>query len=439
MRNISNNIKSTFIDESMGVLNITDSVFSNLVQQIVDDTLKYPSVGIAITKKDDQIIKNSHENVIYVPRNVRKFEYKHTNLTWIPKLTVYWIKLENDTQVGGWMILNNNAIVVIINEKFDKKVYSETVAHELRHIYTEYIEKQFHPTAMIPDWRNKALTISQIETLIYGLASNKNILNLLNLSSNSEMTINSNPNNTQEAFISILMNMYYLQPNEMMSYSESFYSYIKEESSNPFFINKIKEKSNRIHYVYIQYYDLYKMFNNIIKNIDTRILGTMYNNCLGILSKKLYSQQHNRDTKDTDPTDLSIWIEYKIKQLKKWLHNAKSMIIWGIDFSSHKIFDFKICIDDKKFSISTDIKNIMNFYYILKAWDEKNEYEIWIDYKYNQVNELLKNDYKKYPLANIFAKRLKERGINNIKKLLKNMPVVIKEFLKYVERKRNAN
>ena len=219
----------------MGVLNITDSAFSNLVQKIVDDTLKYPSVGIAITKKDEQIIKNSHENVIYEQRNVRKFEYKHTNLTWISKLTVYWIKVENDIQIGGWMILNNNAIVVIINEKFDKKVYSETVAHELRHIYTEYIEKQFHPTEMIPDWRNKAMTISSIETLIYGLASNKNILNLLNLSSNSEMTIITNPNNTQEAFISILMNMYYLQPNEMMSYSESFYSYIKEESSNPFF------------------------------------------------------------------------------------------------------------------------------------------------------------------------------------------------------------
>lgn len=230
-------------------------------------------------------------------------------------------------------------------------------------------------------WKDKSMSITQVETALYGLSTNTKLLSKLNI----DLKFIETPKTLEDAFVIILNNMYFFQPTEMNSYLETCYSKLKSVIETPYFIYKSKGPDSYM-YIYNIYYRLYKNLEVILNTMDTKALGDFKGGVLNSLSKKLYAQSKNRNIKEDDPTDLKIWLEYKLKQIRQWLHRAKSMIIDGISKSRNKVFDFKVVIyfyrepdssyttdiysNSCKFDIKTYPDSVMDFFDILVAWNK---------------------------------------------------------------------
>ena len=202
---MKNNECYTILDEAMGVLNISGSAFSKLVDRVVEDTLNFPKVGTGIKEEDVKEVKGNHDFDFNI-HNVRRFTYNDTGLDWLPSLEVIWIKMDKpEITFGGYALNNRHAIVIILLDMFKKAHYEDTISHEIRHLHTEYIENKHTPYKMSAAWRDKSTSITQVETVLYSLSTNKNLLSKLNV----ELKYIDTPRTIEEAFVVILKNMYF--------------------------------------------------------------------------------------------------------------------------------------------------------------------------------------------------------------------------------------
>ena len=157
---MKNNECYTILDETMGVLNISGSAFSKLVDCVVEDTLNFPKVGTGITKEEVEEVKGNNDFDFNI-HNVRRNAYNDTGMDWLPELEVIWIKMDKlDISFGGYALNNRHAIVIILLDMFEKTHYEDTISHEIRHLHTEYIENKNTPNKMSAAWRDKSMSIT---------------------------------------------------------------------------------------------------------------------------------------------------------------------------------------------------------------------------------------------------------------------------------------
>ena len=157
---MKNNECYTILDETMGVLNISGSAFSKLVDCVVEDTLNFPKVGTGITKEEVEEVKGNNDFDFNI-HNVRRNAYNDTGMDWLPELEVIWIKMDKlDISFGGYALNNRHAIVIILLDMFEQTHYEDTISHEIRHLHTEYIENKHTPYKMSAAWRDKSMSIT---------------------------------------------------------------------------------------------------------------------------------------------------------------------------------------------------------------------------------------------------------------------------------------
>ena len=185
---------------------------------------------------------------------------------------------------------------------------------------------------------------------------------------------------------------------------------------------------------YVQYSSLYKYLNEVLEHSNTVELGNMHKGLLGMLSKKIYAMKYNRDVRDNDPTDLSIWVEYKIKQIKKWLHQSKSIALDRISKYMNKRGNYVISSDTgTEYNINTSRLNYINFCLILrKVFPSMNfSINVKISNYPNLMSEetimIFSNKIKK------MIEKYKKDGIELDED--KIIPKLISSWIKYTDRK----
>ena len=169
---MKNNDSYTILDEAMGVFNTSGTAFNKLVQRVVEDTLEFPKVGTKINRDDVESIKYRNLEIDF--HNVRRNFYNNTGLDWLPSLEVNWIKMYQPAECAGYALNDRPAIVIIVYDGF--KDYEEVISHEIRHLHTNYIQNKFSPYKMRTEWRDKSVSVTQIESMLYSLSTNKNLL-----------------------------------------------------------------------------------------------------------------------------------------------------------------------------------------------------------------------------------------------------------------------
>ena len=462
------------LNEVHGILNSENSGFNKLVKRIAKDTLKYPNFGKEkVDSNFINILSNNYKKYVNSSndnkeKNIRKYTYINTGLDWISKLPVYWLTKDEVKFSGSFFPKIDSLIINVGNGQFDDNNYEqnliryeELIAHELRHAYTFHKDGLEWSDEENNNWKKKETSIQQLEIDIYfHITINDNILKTMNLETD-KMRINNIRyknviSNKKEAFLLLLYSSYYLLKTEMNSYLESFnstqYSFFDQNGLIAF------TKNIEWAMTYDIYRDIYKHFKQIKNNIDTEKLGKMYNCAFGRLSQKVYASKRNRDVRDNDPTDMSIYIDYKLKQLESWLHKANSILIDKLKIAQSKDYVYNLKIVKKEnneyfeniFKFKIDLLNALNFRKILNKLDFE-EFSFDIDgltcektiNENNSINNenielLLLSKIKELIIsdnnAKMFAEKIKMKGINK-HNIIKYMPKLITAWQKYTKYK----
>lgn len=358
------------VDEAHGVMSTSDSKYDIFVKRIVDDAQKYfwnyKKFGYELTQEDIDNLNPIWDKLEH-KEQLRKCVYTDTGLEWLPELIVYFAGEELHVVYGmSFDYSKPPAIFIQAIQYYKPNELYGIVSHELKHVHTRLVDKKNDRSdeaiKTTRNWRSKDVSIDFIETKLYKLCQNHNILTKLGISETMRPKFMMHFEDEEQIFKSILQAMYYLQRTEMKSYLESFYSEMKNMVQKPNNAFSVTSKTNMYYTIYEQ---LYLSFKRIL-SMNTKELSEMHGNLLGILSMKVCAMKHNRDVRDDEPTDLSVWIEYKLKQIEQWLRKANSITIELIEREKNSTGEFALVVNGKHFKIKSRLIDAINFLKIIK-------------------------------------------------------------------------
>lgn len=284
-------------------------------------------------------------------------DYKNF-LDWVDKIYVITISAKDGKNFGfsgaykpfATVYGNDNKIksCIIIILKEDELI-CDTIIHELRHAYTDYIEhmQKFEQYSIDSEISSSKISLSNAEILTLKQIKNDDFYNHL-IQDNETFCDYKNGRLSKnqlsyEYFIDKLF--YYLVGTEMKSYLENAYNNIRSLYSKLNFAlcsgSMIRNSISQ----YMHYEQALNSISNVLRNNDVEKKWSEYNNnLLGILGAKVVALRQKRDIRDTDKRDARPWFEYKRQQLIKILKNINTIIQKEGDKARAKITDGEIII-----------------------------------------------------------------------------------------------
>lgn len=228
----------------------------------------------------------------------------------------------------------------------------DTILHEIRHGYTDYI--RIKKKEEYVNWRNKEFSLGKLEEIVYGIFIQKPLYDKMK---KLESFYDWKSQDTKDPYVNLANSwMYYLQETEMNSHTEGnirkVTDYIKK---HPYAC--ICSPEDIFTRVNIEPYFILKRLS-VLVNDDNEMKkwSTVNSGIVGQLGLKLRMNGKNIP-KDAvqDEMDAKVWVLYKIKKLRKMV----GQILTHVD-------SIKDEIRKEKYTASVELKRGRNIIYTIE-------------------------------------------------------------------------